>query len=232
MSIADRFVVRKTGIATILLLVGLWALAAPSPVRAAQKALDDFSKYADGAFPKAWKTRTKNPNTTYVIRKESTAYLEAKSNGDEAVQIGKGMVYLIEEYPWLTWEWRVIKFPEGGDERAKKTSDSAAALYVILDGRGMAKRWPRTIKYVWSASLAKGTRLTSPYDRKTKMVVLRNRETPLGEWVREKVNVAKDLKRFFPKDRGKVRGFAFMTDSDNTKSSTEAHIRGIAISSE
>ncbi len=222
----------KAGSMVILLLFCLWALPAPAPARAAQKLLDDFSKYSDGAFPDGWKTRVENPHTTYIIRNQAKAYMEAKSNGDEAVQIGKGMVYLLREFPLLTWEWRVLKFPEGANEKDKKTADSAAALYVILDGKGISKKWPRTIKYVWSASLPVGSRLRSPYDRKTKMVVLRNRETPLNQWVTEKVDVYKDLQEFFPKDRGKVRGIAFMTDSDNTKSSTESHIRNITISSE
>ena len=174
------------------------------------------------------KTRT----PTYIVRKKEGGYLEARSNGDEAIQIGKGIVYLLSEYPTLSWEWRVVKLPKGGDESAKKTADSAAALYVILDGKGINKKWPRTIKYVWSASQPKGSRLGSPYDRKTKMVILQNQETPLNTWVKEKVDVLKDLEEFFPKDRGKVRGIAFMTDSDNTKSSTEAHIKNIIISSE
>ncbi len=217
----------------LVLLLAAWSLVLiPGQALAGQKLLDDFSKYKDGSFPSEWKVRTENPHTTYVIRHQAGAYLEAKSNGDEAIQIGKTVVYLLEEYPMLSWEWRVVKLPKGGDERNKKTADSAAALYVILDGRGLAKKWPRTIKYVWSASLPVGSRLESPYDRKTQMVVLRNQETPLNTWVKEKVDVLKDLQEFFPKDRGKVRGLAFMTDSDNTKSSTEAHIKGIMLGSE
>ena len=225
--------VRRGGPAVLILIALFLTLAAPGPVLAAQKPLDDFDKYSDGAFPEAWKLRTEDPLTTYIIRKQDGgAYMEAKSNGGQAIQIGIGLVYLLEEYPLLTWEWRVVKLPQGGDESAKNSADSAAALYVIMDGKGLAKKWPRTIKYVWSASQPVGTRLTSPYDPKTKMVILRNQETPPNQWVTEKVDVAKDLKEFFPKDKGKVRGFAFMTDSDNTKSSTEAHIRKIAVCSE
>lgn len=223
----------RNALAGLFLLALVWTLAAPGPAWAGQKPLDDFGQQKEGSFPEGWKARIDDPQTTYVIRQDpGGAYLEAKSNGGPAVQMGKKMYYLLEEYPFLTWEWRVVKQPKGGDERDKKTSDSAAALYVIMDGKGLAKKWPRTVKYVWSASLPVGSRLTSPYDPKTRMVVLRNQETPLGKWVSEKVNVLKDLEEFFPKDKGKVRGFAFMTDSDNTKSATEAGIRKITISSE
>ena len=232
MSFPAKSVLPQACFRAILLLALLSLVAVPGPASAGQELLDDFSKYEDGSFPSGWKVRAENPHTTYLVRKKEGGYLEAKSNGDEAIQIGKGIVYLLSEYPKLSWEWRVVKLPKGGNETNKKTADSAAALYVILDGKGINKKWPRTIKYVWSASQPKGSRLGSPYDRKTKMVILQNQETPLNTWVKEKVDVLKDLEEFFPKDKGKVRGIAFMTDSDNTKSSTEAHIKNIIISSD
>jgi len=211
-----------------MVLAVLVAAGGPALVRAESLRVEDFSKFENGAFPQSWRTRGKSKTTTYLVRKQSEAYLEGRSRNEGPVQIAKKVVYRIQEYPFLSWEWRVIKHPEGADERAAETGDSAAALYVILAGAA----WPDTIKYVWSASVPKGTRLVSPFDPKTKMVVLRSKEDPLNQWVEEKVNVWEDLKEFFPGHRDLTRGIAFMTDSDNTKSSSEAHIRKIVVSSE
>jgi len=209
----------------------VWVLAAAlvfgfcGLVLACDRQVEDFSKFEDGAFPTGWGTRPKSGQSEFKVRKASEAYLEAKSAGT-AVRIAKRFSYDLRECPFLSWQWRVIEPPQGGDERRRRTGDSGAAVYVILEGIG----WPKTIKYVWSGRLKVGTRLRSPFDSKTKMVVLRNHKSPLNVWLSEKVNVYEDLKRFFPEESGEVRGIALMTDSDNTKSRAEAHYKNIAIS--
>ena len=211
-----------------IVILAVPALAGLSPALAESIRVEDFSKLEADAFPQGWRTRGKSKSTTYIVRKQSQAYLEGRSKNEGPVQIAKKVVYRIKEYPFLSWEWRVINHPDGADERSTKTGDSAAALYVVLAGAA----WPNTIKYVWSASVPKGTRFKSPFDPKTKMVILRSKEAPLNQWLKEKVNVLEDLKRFFPRHKGLTRGIAFMTDSDNTKSSSEAHLTNIVVSSE
>jgi hypothetical protein len=221
-------VIKKLSLSGIVILTLLIGAGGPAQVWAESLKVEDFSQFEDGAFPQGWRTRGKSKTTTYIVRKQSQSYLEGKSENEGPVQIAKKVVYRIKEYPYLSWEWRVIKHPAGADERSTKTGDSAAAIYVILAGAA----WPNTIKYVWSASVPKGTRLKSPFDPKTKMVVLRSKEDPLNQWVKEKVNVLEDLKEFFPRHKGLTRGIAFMTDSDNTESSSEAHVTKIVVSTD
>jgi hypothetical protein len=187
--------------------------------------VEDFSSFEAGTFPAGWKSRGGDASEVYRVRKNEEAYLEADAK-DSAVTIAKKFEYDLRDYPFLQWQWRVLELPQGGDERYKKTADSAAALYVIFEGRFR----PDNIKYVWSASLSLGTTTESPYSGKTKIIVLRNQHSPLKQWVSEKVNVYADYKRLFGKEPEKVQAIGLMSDSDNTGSRAVAHYRAIKIS--
>ncbi len=185
--------------------------------------IDRFSLNDVGKFPEGWKSRNHKmtemaKNIYEVVADKNNAYLIAHSKSD-AIQIGKKVDIDLKEYPILTWKWRVDKICKGADERYKKTGDSPAAIYVVFP---TWKKWnPKAIKYVWSASsLHIGFKTKSPYASNTKIVVLQNKNSPLGKWIREKVNVLEDYRYFFGNKLKHVKLVGLMTDSDNTK--TEA----------
>lgn len=187
--------------------------------------VEDFSSFKAGIFPEGWKSRGGDGGEVYRVRSNKESYLEANAI-NSAVAIAKKFKYDLKEYPFLRWQWRVLELPRGGDERFKRTGDSAAAIYVIFKGRFR----PDNIKYVWSASLPLGTTTESPYSSKTKIAVLRNQFSPLGEWVSERVNVYADYKRLFASEPKPIQAIGLMSDSDNTGSKAVAHYKRIMIS--
>jgi hypothetical protein len=208
-----------------LLVVGL--LSEAGGQQAPTLRVEDFSSFKDGSFPEGWKSRGGDETGVYRVKRNHEAYLEANAV-NSAVAIAKEFAYELSEYPYLKWEWRVVKLPQGGDERFKETGDSAAAIYVIF--QGILR--PNTIKYVWSASLPLGTTTQSPYNSKTKIVVLQNQHSPLDQWIAETVDVRDDYKRLFGKEPEQVQAIGLMSDSDNTGSVAIAHYRGIAVSTD
>ncbi len=187
----------------------------------AKRSIEDFSRFEAGTFPEGWECiwgQKSKAKEVYTVRFNEECYLEARAVNSD-VPIAKEFTYNLKEYPFLSWQWRVIELPKGGDERYKKTGDSAAGIYVIFPGRFR----PDNIKYVWSACLPEGTNTDSPYNSKTKIVVLRNRSTPLGTWVCEKVNVYEDYKRLFGREPEPVQAIGLMSDSNDTKSIAIAH---------
>jgi hypothetical protein len=189
--------------------------------------VEDFSKFEEGSFPEDWKSRGGEGSEVYRVRSDHEPYLEANAK-QSAVTIAKEFEYDLTEYPYLSWQWRVIELPKGSDERYKKTGDSAAAIYVIFEGRFR----PKSIKYVWSASLPKGTITESPYNSKTKIVVMQNQFSPMNEWVSERVNVYADYRRLFGDETESVQAIGLMSDSDNTQSTAVADYKAIMISKE
>jgi len=191
------------------------------------RTVEDFSSFEEGSFPEGWKSRGGEGSEVYRVRSDHEPYLEANAK-ESAVTIAKKFEYDLTEYPYLSWDWRAIELPKGGDERYKKTGDSAAAIYVIFEGRFR----PKSIKYVWSASLSRGTITESPYNSKTKIVVMQNQSSPMGEWVSERVNVYADYQRLFDGEIESVQAIGLMSDSDNTQSTAVAHYKAIMISKE
>jgi hypothetical protein len=197
--------------------------------------VDKFSAADKGRLPSGWKSRnsklTEKAKSVYkVVVEKGNAYLFAHSKG-EAIQLGKEVEINLSEFPILKWRWKVDKICEGADERYKKTGDSPAAIYVVFP---TWKKWnPRAIKYVWSASdLPKGFVTKSPYASETKIIILENKNSPLGKWLEEKVDVRHDYRKFWGKKLKKIKLIGLMTDSDNTKKEAIASYDDIVMEGE
>ncbi|MGE0821427.1 MAG: DUF3047 domain-containing protein [Candidatus Binatia bacterium] len=216
------------GLQLIVIPVCLWFLLLLSQVQAEDLVptsegivhLETFDEYQLLSFPTRWKVRGDEDvaKAVYQIAEEDgNRFLHAHAEQHD-VQIGLSRSFAADKFPILQWRWRVKQLPTGADERAVKTNDSAAGVYVVYDNRIM----PRAIKYVWSASLPVGTRMTSPVYWRAKVVVLKSGEPHLGEWQQETVNLYQDYKDLFDAEPGEVQGIAVLTDSDITKSTAEA----------
>lgn len=210
----------------LLIVIPLTALIAGGYEGLRIMQVEDFSRCDLDAFPEGWKARGGEGADVYRVKSDGEKYLEAKAEAN-AVTIARQFSYHLKEYPFLSWQWKAVVLPRGGDERYKNTGDSGAGIYVIFPGM-----LPKNIKYVWSSSLPVGTDTESPYSSRTKIVVLRNQSSPLGTWVSEKVNVYEDYKRLYGEEPEQVRAIGIMSDADNTHSSALAHYRKIAVSKE
>ena len=189
--------------------------------------LETFDEYPPASFPGQWKIRgdETDARVVYQIAEEGgNHFLHARAEKQD-VQIGLSHVFQPKEFPLLRWRWRVDQLPSGGNERAAKTNDSAAAVYVIFDNRIM----PRAIKYVWSATLPVGTHVDSPVYWRAKVVVLQSGSSGLGEWRQETVNFYQDYKDLFGAEPGEVKGIAVLTDADATASVAEADYDDFAL---
>jgi hypothetical protein len=182
--------------------------------------LETFDSYQPSSFPKQWAVRGDEEvaRAVYSVAEEDgNRFLRAHADRQD-VQIGISRSIKPKQFPALQWRWRVTQLPVGADERAVKTNDSAAAVYVVFDNT----YFPRAIKYVWSSTLPVGTRLQSPVYWRSWVIVLQSGETRLGKWQQEVINFNQDYQNCFGEEPGKVIGIAVLTDSDSTNSVAEA----------
>ena len=211
----------------VVLLVCLPAPLVAEPDSEMEQALrslslfqETFQQYTPGVFPSGWKVRGSETVAQAVYRvaeEEDNRFLHAYADNQD-VQIGVEHNFKPKEYPILRWRWRATKLPPGANERAKKTNDSAAAVYVVFDSRIV----PRAIKYVWSSTLPVGTRFDSPVYWRAKVVVLQHGPAEPEEWRHETINFYQDYKDLFGFEPRKVRGIAVLSDSDTMTSVSEA----------
>ncbi|HKZ04168.1 MAG TPA: DUF3047 domain-containing protein [Methylomirabilota bacterium] len=197
-----------------LLLAVLLLIPAPAPA-ADCIVLEDFSKAAPGELPAGWKLRKDSGKGVYAVREEGgRRYLAAVSEGI-GIQAAREITWDVAAYPVLAWAWRLKEPPRGSDERQSKTNDSALAVYAVWPHSSVSVK---SLKYIWSAVVPKGTPLTSSAGL-TQVTVLRTGSAPRGEWVEERVDVARDFRARFKDDEvPKPAGISVLTDADDTKS--------------
>lgn len=193
------------------------SLVTNAPAQPDCKTIDDFSKAKVGEFPADWKPRKDSGKDAYRVMEEpGLRFLHAAVRG-LGVQAAKQYEWDLDAYPVLTWSWRPLEFPKGGDERESKTNDSALAVYLLVNYSRMAG--PKAVKYIWSERVPVGTRLSSNVGLTQVRVLRSGAPAKKGEWVEERVNARDDYKKYFDvQETPKPAGIAVLTDSDDTSS--------------
>ena len=153
----------------------------------------------------------------------SDGHLAARLHSERAsFAIHRDVVVELREFPYLSWTWKVIRLPAGGDVREAARDDQAAQLYVIFP------RWPspRTasdvIGYVWDSRAPAGTRIKHPRADNVRVVVVESGPARLGEWRTYERNVAADYTALFGRQPPRVGKVAVMVDSNDTRGEAEA----------
>ncbi|MBB29477.1 MAG: hypothetical protein CME25_11320 [Gemmatimonadetes bacterium] len=200
-----------------------------TPARDSLFVLERFDSYAKavGEFPKNWEgrtgwrqKRTKRPEDLYykIEVEDGDYFLRAQTIG-KATNVGRDARVNLRVYNLVRWRWRVHSLPLGADESDAEKNDSGASVRLVFKGR-----WPvpKTLKYVWSTTLPKGTETVSPSSDRTRVVVLESGPDLAGKWVWEEVNAYEDYRRLFGGEPRLVEAIAVITDSDNTLSPVKA----------
>ena len=197
----------------------------------------DSGEMKKGA-PSGWELVEKKGTPNLTLERKDTRYvLHMKSDSRSSFGIQKEMDLKAGEYPFLSWEWKVIRLPDGADVRKADTDDQAIQIYVAFKPTG----WPSklntpVIGYIWGVECPKDTFVTSsqPFADKTRYVVLRNKEDALNTWFGEKRNLEEDYRKLFPDiDDGQprdIKGISFHINSQYTKSEAESYIYNVHFS--
>jgi len=212
-------------VSAILVLSG-FCICCDAGARNSLPALDSFTvRTNNGAIEQSGWEAVRGRGTEYSVSRDSSLpALHAVSIGGNA-SIGKRISYAIEDFPLLSWSWKIITLPRDGCESVARKNDSAAGIYVSYR-HGLVRKY---LKYVWSSSLPMGSTLRSPFSPLTKIIVMESGAARMGKWVNERVNVRSDIKRCFDDEPARIDGFGIMTDADNTESTAEAWYAGISI---
>lgn len=128
----------------------------------------------------------------------------------------------LRKYPVLRWRWRVRNLPPNADGRDPQRDDQAAVLYIgsggLLNRKAVAFRWETEMPVGHTGNVVYAGGIVS-----VKYHCLRNRTTPVNEWVEETVNVAELFKKaygFLPGPEEYVLSFG--ANSQYTKAHTFA----------
>ncbi|RYF16689.1 MAG: DUF3047 domain-containing protein [Comamonadaceae bacterium] len=114
---------------------------------------------------------------------------------------------------------RIVLAFEGDRSRFSRRDAALAELVRSVMGEEMPYA---TLMYVWCNERPPGTVIRSPRTDRVRKLVVESGPARLGTWLDYERDVRADFQRVFGEKPGALVGVAIMTDSDNTRSRTQA----------
>jgi hypothetical protein len=186
----------------------------------------DFSLglHARGA-PEGWELSEKSGRASFSLTNVDGLNALVMRSANTSFSIQRQVQVDLEQYPILTWKWKVTKLPSGGDFRKTKTDDQAAQLFVALSKT-------KAIVYLWDTTAPEGliADAPAPPTMRIKAIVMRSGPSQTGRWITETRNVYQDYKQLYGGgDKGPlVSGIRLQINSQHTKTLAESAFAEIA----
>jgi hypothetical protein len=167
-----------------------------------------------------WSEKSFQGTTDYrIVEEEGRKVLFAKSENSAS-----GLIFDTsfdpQEFPILSWRWKVSDTISKGDSRSKAGDDYAARIYVVFPHWFFPKT--KTLNYIWANQLPKNSSQLSVYTSNDMMIAVESGSAKAGEWVTVQRNLLDDYRQAFGEEPAKVGAIAIMTDTDNTGETAEA----------
>ncbi len=181
--------------------------------------------------------------------KKSTEYKLVDTDGRTAIKAkadnsASGLVHRLDvdpqQYPLLSWQWKVEDLIKTADNTTKHLEDSPVRVVVSFDGDTETlplddrmffdnvrlltrQQLPyATLMYIWENRAARNTVLPNLHTSRIKMIVAESGREKVGQWQDITRNVYDDYKRAFGAAPGRIIAIAVMTDTDNTGENAHA----------
>ncbi len=214
--------------ARILALVIL-ALLCPAPAGTSDAAvIEDWSELAVGSkgVPPGWQRQNWGSAaydfTVVESDGQKVLFLKSLNEGSTTTKDIRGKIKLAAT-PILSWRWKAVVLPKGGDSRRKETDDQAIQIYVAWPRFPEAVR-SRIIGYVWDTTAPVGTTVKSQKTGTVTYVVVRSGARELGRWLTEHRNVADDFQRIYGEAPENPGAISIGIDSNDTGSMAESYV--------
>jgi hypothetical protein len=194
--------------------------------------VDTFAKPLDSrGLPPGWEME-KEPGPKSIIevgKEDGLHFLHLVSVNDNFGLKKDISAFDIRKYPYLTWRWKAVRLPPGGDVRKRETDDQAGQIYVLFP-KFPATINTRSVGYLWDSKAPVGSFGTSTAYSKMKYFVLQSGPDKLNQWMTETRNVYEDFKKLFDEDPPKAGGVLIYINTQHTASSAEIYYADIVFS--
>jgi len=240
---------KRSGLRLLLLAGCMTAVihAAEKPVGL----LPRFSEMAPGEALPGWQamtfTKIKSHTRYTLVEDDGRTVLRADSEAS-ASGLVKEVNIDPNDYPVISWQWKVNRTIENGDVTQKSGDDYAARIYITFVElpeklsffqrtkqaaiRMMYGKTPPSaaLAYIWGNRARVGSIHPNPYTSRVQMIVVDSGSAHVNQWRSECRDIVVDFKRAFGADPPRISGVAVMTDSDNTGESATAWYGDIQLS--
>jgi len=183
-----------------------------------QVVIADFSSAVDASsVPAGWQVKEKSGKAAFAVVKDDGVAAVRLRSANTSFSLQKEVLVNLQQYPVLTWKWKVTKLPVGADFRKSDTDDQAAQLFLAFSKT-------RAIVYIWDTTAPEGTmgNAAGPFFMSIKSVVVRSGKNGTGSWLTESRNVYDDYRKLFGEEPGDIRGVRMQINSQHTGTSAES----------
>jgi hypothetical protein len=179
-----------------------------------------------GRLPADWNIKVNHgkPDVSVCGATDSPC-IHLKSN-KASFSLERGVDVNPSETPFLSWQWKVARLPNGGDFRRASTDDQAAQVLVAFADR-------RVLSYIWDTSAPKGAAQNTSAIPLVHVfaVVCRSGSAEANSWVTESRNVASDYERAYGRPAPRVKGLRLQINSQHTGTVAESYFGEVAFRS-
>jgi len=207
----------------VVVCVTTAALAASAPMALV---ILDTASAPPGHLPDGWQLKVnRGTPDLQVIGEASNRVLRFKSR-KSSFALERGVDVDINQFPYLTWNWKVTELPAGGDFRRASTDDQAAQVLVAFSDR-------RILTYIWDTSAPKGTWQNASSLPLVRIfaLVCRSGAEELNRWTPESHNLAQDYQKAFDHAAPRVKGIRLQINSQHTGASAESYFGEVSFRS-
>ncbi len=222
---------RQLTLGAVLAAAGAWGAAASESTIGAFSAMT-----ISGGFEDDWTLTTLpdvNPTQFELVYDGDVVVVKATAK-NAASSLTRKVRRDLSVQPSLGWRWRIDRVVKQSDITTKHGDDFAARLYVFFDypierlslvervKLNLAQWWygdqvpAAALCYVWANREQPGFTAWNAYTGRVRMIVLRNAESEVGNWVDEKRDLAADFRAAFGDVTPVVTGIAIAADTDQT----------------
>ncbi len=236
---------RSTLLALPVLLLG-FAAAQPDFIVAA------FSGMQAGGSVNGWEPLTLGDagETTYTLIEDGGDVVVKAEADDSASGLIRRVEADLDDFPIMSWRWKVDGMIPGGDVSRKGGDDYPARIYVTFDydpsdlsfgdrlkyralrALGYDDIPVRALNYIWANKDSETRIVPNAYTDWVQMVPVQSGASGAGEWKVERRNVLEDYRAAFGEEPPKINGIAIMTDADNTGKTATAYFGDIRLLAE
>lgn len=211
----------------------------------------NFSSLAPAAeMPDQWEPMTFadiDAHTSYELIQDTNRTVIRAHSRNAASGLMRRLRIDPREYPWLQWSWKIDHVLEKGDVTTKAGDDYAVRIYVAFAFEPeQSTLWERmkrkaahaftdqeipgsALNYIWASNASQETVVPSPFEQRSRMIVLESGNTRSGQWIVEQRNIVEDYRRAFGEAPPEIIGIGIMTDTDNTGEETTGYYGDIVL---
>ena len=185
-------------------------------------------KLGPGDLPPAWHLKRFAGRAQFELARDDGRPAFRLISQASSFAIHREVAIDVQQFPVLSWAWKALRLPPRGDVRDGRANDQAAQVYVIFPRAPGPRMASEVLGYVWDTQAPVGHRAANAAWPNVRVIVLQSGADRLGQWMREERNVRQDYAELFKKEAPAAGLVAFMTDSDHTRTSTEAFFSALA----